>query len=214
MRELKDTPPPLTHSPSTSDKGRESTAESTPINTPTFTAASHFGAAGRPRKGKDLYFSWHKKPVDTTGAFLDSEILFEDTGDGSFPLFPDSPPHRALDDMDSGVAPIDIATPQRFNSQSPRNQTSNLTFALQEAGATGLQSSAINIGGRNGNDGRLSVVGRQESFSNGLPSSYYGSGARQIPGRAERPRRESAAGSFSNGMSWGGVSVGSWVRDE
>ena len=58
------------------------------------------------------------------------------------------------------------------------------------------------------------MPGRQDSASNGMPSSYYGSGARQIPGRAERSRRESAAGSFANGMSWGGVSVGSWVRDE
>lgn len=29
-----------------------------------------------------------------------------------------------------------------------------------------------------------------------------------------RPRRESLAGSLVGGMSWGGVSVGSWIRDE
>ena len=33
------------------------------------------------------------------------------------------------------------------------------------------------------------------------------------PGR-ERQRRESVAGSLVGGMSWGGVSVGSWIRDE
>jgi len=30
----------------------------------------------------------------------------------------------------------------------------------------------------------------------------------------EKPRRESLAGSLVGGMSWGGVSVGSWIRDE
>ncbi len=29
-----------------------------------------------------------------------------------------------------------------------------------------------------------------------------------------KPRRESLAGSLVQGMSWGGVSVGSWIRDE
>lgn len=31
---------------------------------------------------------------------------------------------------------------------------------------------------------------------------------------SERRRRESLAGSLVGGMSWGGVSVGSWIRDE
>jgi transcription factor SFP1 len=31
----------------------------------------------------------------------------------------------------------------------------------------------------------------------------------------DRPRRESnQMGSFAGGMSWGGVSMGSWIRDE
>ncbi len=46
---------------------------------------------------------------------------------------------------------------------------------------------------------------------------HWGSEARPIamnnPGR-EKPRRESIAGSLVGGMSWGGVSVGSWIRDE
>ena len=29
-----------------------------------------------------------------------------------------------------------------------------------------------------------------------------------------KPRRESLAGSMVTGMSWGGNSVGSWIRDE
>jgi transcription factor SFP1 len=30
----------------------------------------------------------------------------------------------------------------------------------------------------------------------------------------DKGRRESLAGSLVGGMSWGGVSVGSWIRDE
>ena len=44
---------------------------------------------------------------------------------------------------------------------------------------------------------------------------YYGSGAQPISmNTSNRPRRESVAGSLVNGMSWGGVSVSSWIRDE
>ncbi|MBE7182641.1 MAG: hypothetical protein INR71_15790 [Terriglobus roseus] len=226
---MKSTPPPLVHSPTTSDRGRESTAESTPINTPVSAVATTFGAtSSRARRGKDLYFSWHKKPAeDSNPTFFESDILFEDdaSADACFPLFPDSPPLAAARGMDGApAAPIDISTPPRFSSQSPRNQQSNLTFALQEAGAIADQQPSAAVaagsnshiaGARNGNDGRLSVSGRQDSVSNGMnPSSFYGSGARQIPGVRERPRRESVAGSFANGMSWGGISVGSWVRDE
>jgi transcription factor SFP1 len=48
-----------------------------------------------------------------------------------------------------------------------------------------------------------------------LGSSFYGNGARPISMK-DRPRRESnnGMGSFAGGMSWGGVSVGSWIRDE
>jgi transcription factor SFP1 len=47
-----------------------------------------------------------------------------------------------------------------------------------------------------------------------LGSSFYGSGARPISMK-DRPRRESnQMGSFAGGISWGGVSVGSWIRDE
>lgn len=61
--------------------------------------------------------------------------------------------------------------------------------------------------GANGRDGG---AGRHESFG-------AGAGARPISmesANRERPRRESQAGSMMGGMSWGGVSVGSWIRDE
>ena len=122
--------------------------------------------------------------------------------------------------MATAASPIDITIPPRFNSTSPRNQASNLTFALQEAGANDYQNSAITFsnsnggnGGNEGREGRLSVGGRHDSIGNGYGSSYYGTGARPISMK-DRPRRESNTGSFVNGMSWGGVSVGSWIRDE
>lgn len=45
----------------------------------------------------------------------------------------------------------------------------------------------------------------------GLSSAV--SGARPIS-NAGKGLRESTVGSFMGGMSWGGISVGSWVQDE
>jgi transcription factor SFP1 len=118
--------------------------------------------------------------------------------------------------MAQTASPIDITSPPRFNSTSPQNQASNLTFALREAGATRDLSftPGQNINGSESRDGRTSIGGRHESMSHGLGSSFYGSGARPISMK-DRPRRESnTMGSFVGGMSWGGVSVGSWIRDE
>lgn len=105
--------------------------------------------------------------------------------------------------------PVDIST-VRQNSTSPRNQTSTLSAALQGAAAQPIATPTS--APRSGNEGRLSVGGRQDSISH--VGSYYGTGARPISMK-DRPRRESTtAGSLLNGMSWGGVSVGSWIRDE
>ena len=213
------TPPPLYYSPNTSDHGRESTAESTPVSTPVEQASSP--QFGRPKKDRDLYFSWHRKPHElgaSKSLLLESDLLFEDTGDCSFPLFPESPPaHDFARDMAQAASPIDISTPPRFGSNSPQNQTSNLTFALREAEANQELNSTPNQGSHGVGDfqnGRLSVGGRHDSISNGLGSSFYGSGARPISMK-DRPRRESnTMGSFAGGMSWGGLSVGSWIRDE
>jgi transcription factor SFP1 len=60
----------------------------------------------------------------------------------------------------------------------------------------------------------MSITTRDDSLSNVLDASYQGMGARPIMVK-DRPRRESNnTGSFMGGMSWGGISVGSWVRDE
>lgn len=63
-------------------------------------------------------------------------------------------------------------------------------------------------------------AGRKESFGaafSGLAPQYGGSGAQPISmsgSNRAHPRRESMAGSLAGAMSWGGVSVGSWIRDE
>jgi transcription factor SFP1 len=236
--ESSQTPPPLYYSPTVSNKGRD-TSESTPVATPVEAPSSH--TFGQPRKEKHLFFSWRKRaggaqpqqqPDDdlfSGDAWLlpPGDPLFEDDDIGDeaeFPLFPDSEPHHVQQPSNSTTAakrpamastasPIDIATPPRFNSSSPRNQTSNLTFALQEAGAAGLPSDNYVDPSRHRQDeGRLSVTGRHDSISNAF-GSYYGSGARPISVK-DRQRRESNTGSWVGGMSWGGISVGSWVRDE
>jgi len=208
------TPPSLTHSPTTSDRGRESTVECTPVATPVASVAT----LNRPRKEPNLYFSWHRKQAhdsQATGDFVEEDILFPDTSDSTFPLFPDSPPDVGRPRvMASAVSPIDITSPPRYSSPSPRNQTSNLTNALQGAGPYDVPGSGIDIGGtRSGNDGRLNVTGRNGSVSNGF-GSYYGTGARPIAMRQRSRRESNTAGSFMNKMSWGGTSVGSFIRDE
>jgi transcription factor SFP1 len=120
--------------------------------------------------------------------------------------------------MAQTATPIDIQTPPRYGSNSPQNQTSNLTSALREAEANRDFSQTPNQLDSNGfnqfRDGRPSISERHGSISNMLGTSFYGSGARPISMR-DRGRRESTnMGSFNGGMSWGGVSVGSWIRDE
>lgn len=222
-----ETPPPLSHSPNSSDRGPSSTAESTPISTPLPQPASpHF-----PRhKRDDLLFSWHRKPnhlgLPTQHLLDDPDLLFAQddnaADDCTFPLFesPRLPPPPHLPTMAQAATPLDI-TPPRMNSSSPQNQTSNLTFALQEAKANAARDASATPNHPNSAatdllDARPGLGGRHGSISNGLSSSsFFGSGARPITMK-DRPRRESNMnmGSFAGGMSWGGVSVGSWIRDE
>jgi transcription factor SFP1 len=205
-------PPPLSHSP------RESTAASTPISTPIEQPASpHFG---RPKDASaNAFSSWHRKPHELVARHLpDTELLFEDTGDCSFPLFPDSPQqqYRAASNMAQIASPIDIQPPSRYGSHSPPNQTSNLTSALREAGANDSSATATPSQlNPNGFEFQRPGMGERHPSASMLGgSSFYGTGARPISMK-DRPRRESTnMGSFAGGMSWGGVSVGSWIRDE
>ncbi|KAH7394361.1 hypothetical protein BKA66DRAFT_567311 [Pyrenochaeta sp. MPI-SDFR-AT-0127] len=207
------TPPPLSHSP------RESTAASTPISTPVEQPASpHFGRFKKDSSAS--HFSpWHRKPHELVARRLpDTDCLFDDAGDCSFPLFPESPQTQGLlRDMAQTAEPIDIQTPPRYGSNSPQNQTSNLTSALREAEAHPDLSSTPNQLNPNGIDfsnARPALGERHPSISM-LGSSFYGNSAARPISMKDRPRRESNnMGSFAGGMSWGGVSVGSWIRDD
>jgi transcription factor SFP1 len=209
-------PPPLSHSP------RESTAASTPISTPVQQPASpHFGRFKKDPSASLLSSSWHRKPHELAASRLpDTDVLFEDAGDCSFSLFPDSPQyHSVFQNMaQTQPSPIDIQTPPRYGSNSPQNQTSNLTSALREAEAQHDLSSTPNQLNPNGFDfggGRPGMSERHPSISM-LGSSFYGNSASRPISMRDRGRRESSnnMGSFAGGMSWGGVSVGSWIRDE
>ena len=191
----RDTPPPLLHSPAASEFDRVSPSETTPVSTPRAASASVF-----PRKAareKDLLFQWHHRSSDL---FCDSTLLDSDLEESPFPLFGQSPPPP--DSMASETAPMGIA--MRQNSNSPHH--SNLTSGLQETSGNSMRVDA------NGGKGS----GRHDSVSMSGLTPQYTSGAMPISmSNSRQQRRESnAAGSMMGGMSWGGVSMNSWIRDE
>lgn len=217
--------PPLAHpSPVVSDPGRASTVENTPIGTPV-----GFGSHSRRlEREKDLFLPWHHKPRelgDIHSPLHPDSPLLESGGldDYSYPLFIQSPPGG--DDYEYTVngpaSPMDLAIANGRISSPARNKTSTLTSALQGAPPSdphanaGMDFGEVSVNGKSEGFGPR----RQDSFSGGTsgPTSMAAGGARPISmggPKRERPRRESVAGSMVGGMSWGGVSVGSWIRDE
>ncbi|KFY78367.1 hypothetical protein V499_02445 [Pseudogymnoascus sp. VKM F-103] len=104
------------------------------------------------------------------------------------------------------TSPIDIATPSRNASSSPSSQGTKSGTARFNTGVDDSRTSAImSASAYDQNGGRP----RQESFVSAKPISM--NNPRNLD---PRPRRESLAGSLVGGMSWGGVSVGSWIRDD
>ena len=150
-------------------------------------------------------------------SYADSTLLESDLEDLTFPLFTDSLENR---DMAGRSSPINIAAPSRNGSASPRHhQTSNLTSALQSTTGNEIRPTpALNIGGGDAK-GFGGGFGQRDPAIGGMPAidSQRESGAQPISMDTSnwgQPRRESLAGSLGQGMSWGGVSVGSWIRDE
>jgi transcription factor SFP1 len=215
-----ETPPPLSHSP------RESTAASTPITTPVDQPSSpHFGRGKKEPSASLFNDFWHRKPHEVAASHQpDSDLLFEDAGDCSFPLFPDDDQehYSAFADIMATASPIDIQSPPRYGSHSPQNQTSNLTSALRHAQAQPDLATTPGLLNPPNYDfmggGRPSMSERHPSMS-ALGSSFYNNGnnASRPISMKDRGRRESntmGMGSFVGGVSWGGHSVGSWIRDE
>ena len=205
-------PPSLHHSPSVGDHDRASTRDSTPVTTPL-----GFGvpSSHRPDREKDyLDTFWSRKLVDSGHhrSYFDPQIPSSHLdADQDFPLFL-SPP-TSNNTMTGPAAPIDIAARQTSVSP-PGQQASNLTSALQKA----------NNGERTGSISHSNGVGlsvfkapppRKDSFN--TAAGQWGNGTKPISvtgSNRDKQRRESLAGSLVGGMSWGGVSVGSWIRDE
>ncbi|KAL8732986.1 MAG: hypothetical protein Q9166_002384 [cf. Caloplaca sp. 2 TL-2023] len=202
----RDTPPPLHFSPVTSEQERSSTADTTPISTPK-TFDTTFRRRSDKERERDLLSSCYRKTpgfAAGTSSYVDSALLESDSEDSTFPLFQDSSTSDHNMDAHGSIF-------------ARRHHTSNLTSALQStSGNESRPTPAMDIS--NGK-GPHSVFSHRDSLSSGLAASgsQYGSGTHPISmnnANRERPRRESLAGSMVSGMSWGGVSVGSWVRDE
>src|SRR4051812_30166177 len=104
MFDYTDSPPPLHHSPATSDKSRFPSRDSTPV-TP---VGSGPPTTKKPARRRSL--PGFKKPIDvgkpTTRLCLDTTLLEPDFDDYSFPLFGPSPPDRS---MAAAAAPINLS---------------------------------------------------------------------------------------------------------
>ena len=206
MLDLEDSPPPLNHSPSPSDRSHFTSRDTTPV-----TPVGNGQFSGR--KAEKELLPWFKKPLDvgrtTTRLCLDTEtsLLAPDFDDNSFPTFGASPSQQGM----AVAKPFDISA--RQTSTSPRgNQPSNLTSALQRSDSEERRLMA--------NATQDTAFGRPipqmpASSSNDFATFEHGARPISMKGRQDdRARRESIAQSLNTGMSWGGVSVGSWIRDE
>lgn len=200
-------PPPLHYSPA--DHDHLSTRDSTPVTTPI-----GFGVSSRrPTRGKDFEFlTGNSRPSPTNcPSYFDSQFLHHIPAESDLDLFASSPPSSK---MTGSAAPIDIATRQTSVSP-PGQQASNLTSALQKAGKAERTSSISHATGV-GLGVFKAPPARKDSI--GTATAPWGNGTKPISvsgaNRDKQQRRESLAGSLVGGMSWGGVSVGSWIRDE
>jgi hypothetical protein len=139
-------------------------------------------------------------------------LTFDDSISSSpSPGFLDQPgtPNNDIDIGDDrlnmpSTSPIDIAPPSRHNSSSPSSQGKRPVINYPD---TDSRTSAMMSGaGYDNSMGRS----RQDSFAGAKPIAMNNANR----GQDARQRRESVANSLVQGMSWGGVSVGSWIRDE
>ena len=173
-----------------SDREHSSTRETTPIATP-----QGFGTVRRSDRDKDSLFpSWQNKTTNfsTNASSYVDDALLESEYEDSVPLF--NEPSRS-GAMGSRTTPINIHSSPHYAGHSSRL-----------APDTDMQSSsAMSVAGQP--RAMSTVYGNGESHSGAQPISMDSSSR-------DRPRRESLAGSMVTGMSWGGTSVGSWIRDE
>lgn len=167
---------------------------------------SKYTSTTAPKEAGGLPLGEHPSPshLESTGHFIDVD------SNASSPFSNNQPPTPNNDNEQSDrftmpmTSPIDIATPTRNASSSPSSQGVKPTTIFLD---TDSRTSAM-MSGTTFENGM--ARGRQDSFAGAKPISMNNPN-RNADGR---PRRESLAGSLVQGMSWGGVSVGSWIRDE
>ena len=197
MFKYEESPPPLLHSPSPSDLSQFPSRDSTPVTPVSATLPGK-------RSCKDSQ-PWFKKPIDV-GRSTTRLTLLEPDFDDDFPLFGASSQPSG---MAGAAGPVNLAT--RQTSTSPRgNQPSTLTSALQR-GASGERT---HFDGSNMDATRTEPRPIHDPAND---TTRFEAGARPISMKGknnDKMRRESLAQSMGTGMSWGGVSVGSWIRDE
>lgn len=212
------TPPPL----AASSGQRSPSVES--VSTPTFATGlpfpSHSSNTLKRARENEPFFHWHKNAAEghaSVDDFTSDDLLFphdDDDEDELLPLFPTATPlpHISISAMPTASPAIDIGT-SRQSSSSPRTQQSALTSQIRQSNSQERADSSMGAPALPDNNG-LDVRNRQESVSM-LGTTPYG--ARQIPSGARLDRRESQynmSNSLIGGMSWGGISMGSFIRDE
>lgn len=135
----------------------------------------------------------------------DTTLLKPDFDELSFPGFGACSPNIGM--AEATAAQLSA----RQTSTSPRgNQPSSLTFALRRTGSG--ESDAMN-----GHIASAPKPTAAPAATSEAPLDNAGSRPISVKGKTidnRNMRRESIAQSLGMGMSWGGISVGSWVRDE
>lgn len=192
--------PPILLSPDT----QSSSLDSTSITTPSTHCQSSFPAS-RPQKHLGLFPPFHSSEGHATEH---DHLLFPlDDDDLGPPLFFHPLPHPpSVGTMPGSASPIDIAT-ARPNSTSPPTQQSNLTSQLKGP-RIDIREDSFGMSNSNRQDSAAQRA-RQESIGM-LGSTPYGSRAIPVGGR----ENNQLSGSMVGGMSWGGISMGSFIRDE
>lgn len=186
-------------SPPSLSSTRSPSVEDTPINTPSISIARPTSAKERPQQ--DLFYGFRGRHATDDDLNHDDILFPDDEQDSVFPLFASD-----VDAMVGPASPIDIAT-SRQASSSPRTQQSNLTSQLQQPQIDVHTPTTVNTP-----DEPAPERNRQESIGM-LGTTPYG--ARQIPmGNGQRRESYGMSGSLMTGMSWGGISMGSFIRDE
>lgn len=142
-----------------------------------------------------------------------------------FSFSPPTPPSPLVPKMaPPPPPPIDLSSPRQTSVSPPGQQASNLTFALRkEAGGDGSEKRSSNLSHSSASGISMFKAppppsSRKDSIGGG--GAQWGNGSKPISVTGstnrggDKSRRESLAGSLFGQMSWGGVSVGSWIRDE